>query len=1039
MAALLVVLPEQRLKAQDAASENSAEAEVENVSRGFSAVPIKVPEGFTVELVAGPPLVTHPTMAAFDNRGRLYVCNNAGVNMNNEELEQNLPNSIRQLIDEDGDGRFDSFRVFADKMTFPMGGVWHDGSLFVASPPNIWRLTDLDDDGVADRREIIVRQFGYTGNAASIHGCFMGPDGRLYWTDGYHGHEFSDGEGEVTSKREGSYLFSCLPDGSDRRIHCGGGMDNPVEVDFTESGDMLGTVNILYTRPRVDCLVHWLHGGAYPHRERVLDEIKVTGPLLGPAHRFGHVAVSGMTRYRSGGFDTHWKNDLFATFFNSGKVVRLKPGIKGATYEFTQHEFLTSGSRDFHPTDVLEDADGSLLVIDTGGWFYRGCPTSQFAKPELLGGIYRVRRDGMESVADPRGLLMEWKSQTPQVLVQRFADHRHAVRQAACDEVVKRGSELIPELRSAIRHAKPRVRRQAILALGRLAQEAASAEPAVAALTTALNDAESDLRQLACRCLGFSKVSVDFSVLSPLLRDVSPHVRRQAQATVGRKRISAGVQALADCLLRPELDLSERHAIVYALVEIGDEEILRRVLENCPADGDLHLRQRQSLLMAISQIDDVELSRTEALEAMFEFEEPMLQQMALHAIERHPEWESEVSSMLRVRIASAKAGDASVRYLLAGLVGRDQIALLAAEMLKGPEQGKQLLALNAIAEGSWTRPHDSWLMPVADLMMGESIDTAKAGVMVASRWPKSVWQEGLRHVAQAQSVPVSVKMDALAALHAGAVDTKALQQLVRLCSDSVSPTESARAARIIGTARLTDGQLELILPLLEDASSQQLRDLIRPFQRQLSSGTANRFLESIDKAEGFLTLPEHELSDVIKRFPRETISFANRLLDRLKVNQQQKRERLEELRGRLATGDAVRGQLLFESEKAKCSSCHRVGDRGQAVGPDLTTIGANRSATDLLESVVFPSASIVRDYTTYQVLTRHGQVFSGLLVGESSDVIRLQLPNGKHVQILEGDVDRMEPQSVSVMPAGLDDLLTESELVDVVKYLQSLN
>ena len=54
-------------------------------------------------------------------------------------------------------------------------------------------------------------------------------------------------------------------------------------------------------------------------------------------------------------------------------------------------------------------------------------------------------------------------------------------------------------------------------------------------------------------------------------------------------------------------------------------------------------------------------------------------------------------------------------------------------------------------------------------------------------------------------------------------------------------------------------------------------------------------------------------------------------------------------------------------------------------------------------------------------------------------MIRLQLPNGKHVQILEADVDRMEPQSVSVMPAGLDDLLTESELVDVVKYLQSLN
>ena len=49
---------------------------------------------------------------------------------------------------------------------------------------------------------------------------------------------------------------------------------------------------------------------------------------------------------------------------------------------------------DFHPTDVLEDADGSLLVIDTGGWFLRGCPTSRIAKPEVKGAIYRIRRQG---------------------------------------------------------------------------------------------------------------------------------------------------------------------------------------------------------------------------------------------------------------------------------------------------------------------------------------------------------------------------------------------------------------------------------------------------------------------------------------------------------------------------------------------------------------------------------------------------------------------------------------------------------------------
>ena len=445
-------------------------------SSGFQPAPIVVPEGYSVELAAAPPLVTHPTMACFDPRGRLYVCDNAGVNMTDEELERELPNSIRRLEDRDGDGRFDSFTVFADQMTFPMGGVFHEGSLFVASPPNIWRLTDTDDDGVADRREIIVSEFGYNGNAPSIHGCFLGPCGRLHWTDGYHGHEFKDGEGNITSKREGSYLFSCLPDGSDKRIHCGGGMDNPVEIDFTSSGDMLGTVNILYTRPRVDCLVHWLHGGAYPHRERVRNEIKTTGDWLTPAHRFGHVAVSGMTRYRSGVLDHRMGNDLFVSLFNSGRVVRLNVHQDGTTYRATQHEFLSSSSREFHPTDVLEDADGSLLVVDTGGWFYRGCPTSQFAKPDVMGGIYRIRRDGMTAMVDPRGARIDWEVLSPVSLMKFLNDTRFEVRRQAIQECVRRSESMLPTIRTYLSRGDIRVRRNLVWVLSQLVQRESVAE-----------------------------------------------------------------------------------------------------------------------------------------------------------------------------------------------------------------------------------------------------------------------------------------------------------------------------------------------------------------------------------------------------------------------------------------------------------------------------------------------------------------------------------------------------------------------------------
>src|SRR5262249_36789334 len=138
-----------------------------------------VPAGFRAELIAGPNLVQHPTMAGFDDQGRLYVCDGPGMNMPAKDLLRDLPNLIRRLEDTHGDGRFDRSTVFADKMTFPMGALWYRGAVYTASPPHIWRLRDTNGDGVADERTILVSEFGFTGNAADIHGCFLGPEGRL--------------------------------------------------------------------------------------------------------------------------------------------------------------------------------------------------------------------------------------------------------------------------------------------------------------------------------------------------------------------------------------------------------------------------------------------------------------------------------------------------------------------------------------------------------------------------------------------------------------------------------------------------------------------------------------------------------------------------------------------------------------------------------------------------------------------------------------------------------------------------------------------
>ncbi len=1015
-----------------------ASVEPPPVSQGFEPVELNVPEGFTVELAAGPPLVTHPTMACFDDRGRLYVCNNAGVNLSNEELEEELPNSIRMLSDTDNDGRFDKSTVFADRMTFPMGGTWHDGSLYVASPPNIWRLRDTDDDGVADEREVIVEKFGYNGNAASIHGCFSGPDGRIYWTDGYHGHTFEDAGGNVTSQREGSYLFSCRPDGTDPRIHCGGGMDNPVEIDFTEGGDLLGTVNILYTRPRVDALVHWLYGGAYPHRDRVLQEIKVTGDLLGPVHPFGHVAVSGLTRYRSGAIDHHWGDQFFATFFNLGKIVRLDVRRAGSSYEVTQHEFLSSANRDFHPTDILEDADGSLLVIDTGGWFYRGCPTSQFAKPDVLGGIYRIRRAGMTPLVDPRGSRIDWSSQTSESLTRLLNDTRFAVREQAISECVRRGEPMLPALAKAVAGGDIRVRQNGAWAVAQLTADEELAASAAEILKQALADPIATIRQAACRGLAFSTADESAAALLPLLTDSDAAVRRTAAMALGTLGDPTAVPSLV-AALRPGIDRSEHHAITYALIEIANVTAIRQAWQSL---DPVHSIQARGLMTAIDQIDRSQISPADVFPGL-ESSDAEYRSAAVRIVSGHPEWADIAGRWISERLDGLpnEKSVTVIEMLLPQFLHDDTVAKWIGDSLADSDAPqKQSLMLDAIAMSNSVPLHPNWTAPLLALLNDPDENRVAKTMLAIASIQGGEFSPALKSLASDPHRPSSVRIAALSAITArsAAIDGEAFALLLQMCRGSEAVAAAGRAAEILGAAQLTDSQLQQVAGVLRQATPSQLKSLMQCFTRTRSTAVIDAFLSSVGAADALLTLTETELSEVIKRYPQETLPQANRLLEKLRRHQQAKQLRLEMLRDRVRLADAGRGRIVFMSEKAKCSSCHRVGEAGKRVGPDLTTIGSNRSTSDLLESIVFPSASIVRDYDSYKILTDDGRVLSGVLVSESTDDYRLQQASGETVSVGRDEVQQIQPSIVSIMPAGLDEALSESELADVVAYLQSL-
>src|SRR5262249_50974683 len=151
---------------------------------------------------------------------------------------------------------------------------------------------------------------------------------------------------------------------------------------------------------RIDAIIYAIEGGAFPYYEPVLDEFKRTGDLLPAASQLGWVAPAGLERIRDSALGEHYRDNLFSAQFNVRKVQRHPAARDGGPFRVRNEDFLISDDPDFHPTDVLQDADGSLLVVNTGGWFRIGCPTSQVAKPEIKGALYRVRRAGAEVPQD---------------------------------------------------------------------------------------------------------------------------------------------------------------------------------------------------------------------------------------------------------------------------------------------------------------------------------------------------------------------------------------------------------------------------------------------------------------------------------------------------------------------------------------------------------------------------------------------------------------------------------------------------------------
>ena len=993
---------------------------------------LRVPPGFTIEEVAGSGLVSYPMLGTIDERGRLFLCESSGNTLNNAQMAANPDYRIRLLEDRNGDGVYDHSQTFADKLTLPAGAVWYRGSLFVASPPDLLRFDDTNGDGVADKREVIVTGWKMSANAASLHGPIFGPDGFLYLTDGRHGFNIKTRDGREF-KGLGSRIWRVRPDGTGLEWLAGGGFDNPIEVIFTPAGETIGTMTYFKDpeNGERDALLHFVEGGVYPKPHPSANEFKRTGDFMPVMTKFARIAPSGLARYRSAVFGNEYQDNLFSAQFNPHRVQRHIVIREGATFRTEDSDFLTSSDPDFHPTDVMEDADGSLLVLDTGAWFIHGCPISRVSKPEIKGALYRIRKTGAPRVDDPRGDKLNLAA--PGGLL---SDPRPFVQDRAVELLVQAGDGAVAAL-DGVRKSAPQyeARAASVFALFRIGTPAAQK-----AVRAALEDTDFRVRVAAARCAGMANDRDAVTRLMAMVRKDHPAARRQAAAALGQ----IGDLRAHEALIAAAADARDRfieHSIIYSLITLRQPELLQSGLK------DQSPATRKAALIALDQMEGSPLRRDQIARFLADPEKD-LRATALWVVSHHPGWAGEVVSHIEKTLHDASAADdelEAVRDTLRAFLSDTDAQKLVARLLGDPRIGAKqtILLLDTVERSSLKEFPPAWIERIRVLLDSRDPGIRLRAVELARARSLPGLDEPLARIANDTSSPEPLRASALAAVVAKNPKLSSAQYafLTSRLNSASDPILRQSAARIIArSAPPKEELLRISRQHMAQADPLVLSTLLDCFRSSNDPEVGQALIDVLRRSPAALgTLGEERLKTLFAGYPQQVQQLAKPLFTQLQEAQKARVEKLHSLEPLLtAGGDVGRGRRIFFGEKVACASCHTIGREGKDVGPDLTGIGAIRSGHDLLEAIVFPSASFVPGHEIFIVDTASDRL-SGVIRSRSAEAVVLATGPDGDIRIPRSEIRAINPSKVSLMPEGFDESLTKAEMADLLAFLQAEN
>lgn len=946
-----------------------------------SRAAIRVPVAVIVELVAAEPMVVDPVAMAFDEHGRLFVCEFRDYPTGPANPKDPPLSRIKMLIDTNGDGKMDVAMVFADHLPSCQGLQPWDGGLIVTVEKQILYLRDTDADGVADDRRVLFDGLGKI-NTQLQPGCpRLGPDGWVYVTNGLSGgdiHRPGDGTNPLHLAKS-DFRF----DPRTLAVEPATGLGQFGNT-FDDWGNRFTSSN---RNPAMHEVLPWdvLQRDPRPNKPVGYHDVIPAGadsrvyPITATnttaaSHAGTHSAACGVEIYRGNWLPPEYRGDIFVCEPTAHLVTRSKLIPDGVTFrtervlqELPQKaDWLVSTDRWFRPVALANGPDGALYLAD----MYRAIiehpqyiPKGTKLAVDLRAGddrgrIYRIRpRTGSPRPYSP--------PKSTDDLVAMFDDCNGWRRDVARRSILERVDDrVLNQLPSDVRaQFDPSLFAQPMWAF-----------------------VESAQRQIVC-----TKVPVairsrtsQISLLKHLARPNTPindwqanwidqwagsqdaPVRLRAIIALHRVGNDKAVQALTNCLVQSESDPWMTSAVFSSL---GRRTL--GVAMALVADPDFTRRGSLTKAELVTQLAAIAAGQNKMLDVPKE-----LERLILPAASKPPLWwqiallagfQEYRGSIRPIQQSVHREHDGRPTSYPASANGLDRLVSLADQIAlnsKLPLEVRVPAARIAVSEGN------------------QDVLAALTPLLLSGAPPQL--QE--------------IVLDAMRQHDKG--------MFVACCFDRWKELEPSTQSRIVDIAAEKPAAARVLLSAILKQSVP-------------SSVLSVRHRTTLLKASESLDSDAEKVQ--ARKLLGETVSSDRRAV-------------LDQYRSALSVdGDLSRGHAIFTKV---CANCHRYGIEGSAVGPDLSDIRV-KTAEQLLLDILDPNRIVEPRYAGMTVLLKDGRVLSGLLVQESAAGVVIRQAGGVETTLARGEIDEVRSDGKSLMPEGVEKDVSVEQMADLLGYLRS--